>query len=332
MNRRQYLTRAGAAGAATGLLAGGAGCLGDLSGSSDDGNGDADVGSRAGVRAIDRAAGNLNKAAQSLNELSLEDPETVEFDPSEPRAKISDARDHLETAESELGEDRQTDIDTLRSYADALEGLIAVTATVSDSSITDDIDTVTTALEEQGDLEAASETVDARYTEISSAHERFEQAETTIQTLDGDRLAELAGIDLAELEEGANALGAVVGSLETLAAAYDSTLDLESGYGALEAGRTKFENGEYAAAEREFETAESTFADAQGSLESETGSTPEGLVQYVETAACQTTHLSTAAGAFADAAGAAADGDPVTANARKNDGEDALEDVNNCTN
>ncbi len=330
MNRRQYLTRAGAAGAMTALLSAGAGCLGDLTGSSDDGNGD--VGSRAGVRALDRAAGKLNEAAQSLNELSLEDPENVEFDPSEPRTKISDARDHLETAESELGEDRQADIETLRSYADALEGLVAVTDTVTDETIADDIDTVTAAIEEQGDLETASETVDDRYTEISSAHERFEQAETTIGDIDGDRLSDLTGVDLADLEEGVSALGTAVGSLETLAAAYDSTLDTESGYGALEAGRTKFESGEYAAAQSEFATAESTFADARTNLENGTGSAPEGLVQYFETAACQTTHLTTAAGAFDDAAGAAADGDAVTARSRKNDGEDALEDVSSCTN
>ncbi|WP_408959870.1 hypothetical protein [Natrinema sp. 74] len=327
MHRRQYLTRTGA----VALFAGGAGCLGGLTGSSDD-TGNTDVASRAGVRALDRAAGKLNKAAKSLNELSLETPETVTFDPSEPRAKISDARDHLETAESELGDDRQADIETLRSYADALEGLIAVTVTVTDDTITNDIDTVTTAIEEQGDLEAASETVDARHTDISSAYERFKQAETTIQNLDGDRLTDLTGIDLADLKEGVSALGTAVGSLETLAAAYDSTLDTESGYGALERGRTKFENGEYAAAQSEFATAESTFADARQSLETGTGSAPEGLVQYFETASCQTMHLTTAAGAFAEAAEAAADGNAVTARNRKNDGEDALEDLSSCTN
>ncbi|QLG50024.1 hypothetical protein [Natrinema halophilum] len=329
MNRRQYLTRTCAA---TGLLASVAGCLGDLNGASDTNDDNTDVASRAGERAIARAAGKLNKAAQSLSELgNLEDPENVEFDPSEPRNKISAARDHLETAEAELGEDRQADVEMLRSYADALEGLIEVTVTVTDDTISDDIDTVTTAIEEEGDIETASETVHGRYGEISAAHKRFEAADETIQNIDADRLTELAGIELTDLEDGADALGSAVGSLETLAAAYDSTLDTDAGYGALEQGRTDFENEAYETAKSEFETAESTFANARQNLENGMGNAPDGLVQYFETAECQNRHLATAAGEFAAAAGAATDGDPFAARNRKEDGEAALDDVRNCT-
>ncbi|WP_254521982.1 hypothetical protein [Natrinema caseinilyticum] len=330
MNRRQYLTRTCAS---TGLLASVAGCLGDLGGSSDADGGDADVDSRAGERAIDRAAGKLNEAAQSLSELGdLGNPEDVAFDPAEPRTRISEARDHLETAESELGEDRQADVETLRSYADALEGLIDVTVIVTDDTVSDDIDTVTTAIEEDGDIETASQTAHGRYQDISAATDRFEAANATIQDLDGDRLETLTGVALTELEEGANALGSAVASLETLAAAYDSTLDTDAGYGALERGRAGFENGSYEAAQTEFETAESTFANARSDLESGTENAPEGLVTYFETAACQTRRLATAAGAFADAAGAAASGDPITARDRKDDGEAALEKIGTCTN
>lgn len=331
MNRRQYLARSGAAGASVGLTTAIAGCLGGLSDSAE--TSDVAVSDRTGERAIARAAGQLNKTAQSLNELGgLENPEAVDFDPTDPRDHLSTARDHLATAESELGEDRQADVETLRSYADALAGLVSVTVTVTDDTIDDDIDAVNAALEADGDLAEANRIVDDRYEQVSGAHERHAEATETIAGIDGDRLDELAGVDLASLEDGAATLGGVVTSLETLAGAYDATLDEKTGYGALERGRSKLENGEYAAAQSEFATAESTFADAQGNLESGTGSAPEGLVQHFETAACQTSHLTTAAGAFAEAAGAAADGDAITARDRKNDGEAALERVGDCSN
>lgn len=333
MNRRQYLARTGAAGTSVGAIAGLAGCLDDLSGSSE--TNDAQTGnadSRAGERAIDRAAGRLNEAAQPLDELGeLEDPDTVEFDPEASRTGITDARDHLETAESELGDDRQADIDTLRAYADALEGLVAVTATVTDEGITEDIDEVTAAIEDEGDIEGASETVGDRHTEIADARERWDEANATIQDLDGDRLADLAGIDIADLEEGAAALGDVVTSLETLAATYDATLDPDEGYGALEQGRTDLENGAYEDAQTAFETAESTFSTAHQQLEDGMGEAPDGLTGHFETAECQTRHLRDAASAFAESAGAAVEGDAVTAKRRQDDGETALDEVGTCT-
>ena len=97
MNRRQYLARTGAVSLSTGLFASVAGCLGGLPGSSD--NSDVTVSDRTGQRALDRAAGSLNTAAQSLTDLQdLENPEAVDFDPTEPRAHIETARGHLETA------------------------------------------------------------------------------------------------------------------------------------------------------------------------------------------------------------------------------------------
>lgn len=326
MNRRQYLTRAGAS---AGLLAGLAGCL-DSGGSAE--TNEASAGSRAGERALDRAAGKLNKAAKALKELgSLEYPASVEFDPEPPRNRISTARDHLETAEAELSDDRQADIATLRSYADALAGLVAVTATVTDDSITEDIDTVNAAIESDGDVRTASEIVDERAAAITEARKRFDRAHETIRGLDGDRLRELAGVDVATLESGVAALGDAVTSLETLAGAYDATLDPDKGYGALKEGRKLSDKGEYEKAKTAFETAESTFADSRQRLESGSADAPEGLVDYFDTGQCQNRHLKAAAAAFADAAAAAADGDSLTAKRRKDEGESHLDDVGNCT-
>ncbi|WP_226004984.1 hypothetical protein [Natrinema salinisoli] len=333
MNRRQYLARTGAAGTSVGLLTGLAGCIDDLSGSSDTNDGtDDEAGSRAGERALDRAAGDLNKAAQALNEVGgLEDPDAVEFDPEAPRSHLADAREHLETAATELPEDRQGDIDTLRSYADALEGLVDVTATVTDGGIADDIDAVTAAIESEGDLESASETVDDRYAEISDAHERWEEANATIGDLDADTLEELTGVSVAELEAGAAALGTVVASLETLAGAYAGTLDLEDGYGALERGRKHSEKREYDAAQTEFETAESTFSNSQAELDTGMADAPEGLAGYFETAECQNRHLASAAESFAAAAADASDGNLSAAAAHRDEAEAALDRVGDCT-
>lgn len=333
MNRRQYLTRAGTAGTSTGLLGGLAGCLDDLSGSSDANEAADDGDSRTGERALSRAVGKLNEAAQSLEEVgSLENPADVEFDATETEANIEEARGHLDTADAELGDDRQVDIETLRSYADAIEGLVTVTATVTDDTITDDIDTITAAIESSGDIETASETVSDRHEKIVGSRERVDEVDATIQGIDADRLTELGGPELADLEEGAAALGDIVVSFETLAAAYDATLDLEAGYGALERGRVDFENGKYKAAKTEFETAETTFSESQQRLENGKADAPEGLVQYFETAACQTRHLTSAAGSFAEAAAAAANGDLAAAKRHKNDGEAALDDVGSCSN
>ncbi len=329
MNRRQYLAHTGAAGVSTGLMASLAGCLDGFPGSSEGSN--VEVSDRTGQRALDRAAGSLNKAAQSLEELEgLEDPETVEFDPATPRGHLETARGHLETAETELGDDRAADITTLRSYANILDGLISVTVTVTDDTLDDDIDAVNAALEEEGDLEGANDIVDARYEMISDARDRHADVEATIADIDGDRLADLSGIDLTDLEDGAVELGDAVTSLETLAGAYDTTLDVDEGYGALKSGQTDFENGDYEAAQTEFETAESTFSTSLERLETGQSDAPEGLADHFATAICQNRHLTEAAGSFADAANAAANRDPV-AKTYQSEGEDALDAVGNCT-
>lgn len=331
MNRRQYLARTGAAGASLGTMTALAGCLDAIEGSSDEAA--VEVEDRTGQRALDRAAGNLNRAAQQLDEVEgFEDPETVEFDSAEARDYLSDAREHLETAESELSDDRSADLETLRSYAAVVEGLVSVTVTVTDDTIEDDIDEVTAAVEANGDIEGANETVDVRHGTVVAAVERHGQLTETLQSIDSERLGAIAGTDIADLEEGAATLGDVVTSLETLTASYDSMLDLETGYGALEDGRTHFENEEFGAAREAFETAEGTFGDALRRLEDGTEKAPEGLGEYFDTAGCQNEHLAAASGHFADAAAAAENGRYRTAREKRNDGEAALDDVSNCTN
>ncbi len=329
MNRRQYLARTGAAGASLGTVTALAGCLDAIEGSSD--GSDVEVEDRTGQRALDRAAGNLNRAAQQLDEVEgFEDPETVEFDAAKAREHLSDARSHLETADAELGDDRSADLETLRSYADVVEGLVSVTVTVTDDTIEDDIDAVTAAIEENGDIEGANETVDDRHGTVVAAAERHAQVRETVQSIDGERLAAIAGTEIADLEDGVTTLGDVVTSLETLTGAYDSMLDLETGYGALDDGRTHLENEEFGAARDSFETAETTFGDALQRLEGGSEKAPEGLGEYFDTAICQNDHLAAASGNFADAAAAAEAGRYRTARRERTEGEAALDDVGNC--
>ncbi|WP_455450000.1 hypothetical protein [Natrinema thermotolerans] len=331
MNRRQYLARTGAAGASLTTVTALSGCLDALEESSDET--DIEVEDRSGQRALDRAAGNLNRAAQQLDEVEgFEDPETVEFDSTQAREYLSDARNYLETADSELGDDRSADLETIRAYASVLEGLVSVTVTVTDDTIEDDIDEVTAAVEENGDIEGANQTVDDRHRTVVSAADRHAQVRETVQSIDGERLAALAGTEIADLEDGVTTLGDVVTSLETLTGAYDSMLDLETGYGALEDGRTHLDNEQFGAARESFETAEGTFGDALRRLEDGTENAPDGLGEYFETARCQNEHLAAASGHFADAAAAAEDGRYRTARRKRTDGEAALDDVGDCTN
>ncbi|AGB33476.1 hypothetical protein C488_18013 [Natrinema pellirubrum DSM 15624] len=331
MNRRQYLARTGAAGASLGTVTALAGCLDTIEGSSDEA--DAEVEDRTGQRALDRAAGQLNKAAQRLDEVDgLEDPENVEFDPGEPLHHISLAEEYLETAAAELSDDRSADLETLRSYAAVIEGLVSVTVIVTDDTIEDDIDEVTAAVEANGDIEGANQTVDDRHRTVVSAADRHAQVRETLQSIDGERLTAIAGTDISDLEEGATTLGDVVTSLETLTGAYDSMLDLETGYGALEDGRTQLDNEQFGAARESFETAEGTFGDALQRLEDGTEDAPDGLGEYFETARCQNEHLAAASGHFADAAAAAEDGRYRTARRKRTEGEAALDDVGDCTN
>lgn len=330
MNRRQYLARTGAAGASLGTVTALAGCLDDFGESSE--APDVEVDDRAGERAIDRAAGRLNKAAQALNDLDgVDDPEAVEFDETEPQAQLEDARGYLETAAAELGEDRTDDVELLRSYADAVEGLVSVTVTVTDDTFADDIDEVNEALEEDGDIEGASEMVDERHGSVTMASERHGEASATLGELDGDRLNSLTGTDIGTLEDGANTLGDVVTSLETLTGAYDSTLDPDAGYGALDTGRDQFDAEEYERARASFQTAETTFVDSHRRLDDGSEDAPSGLADYFETAVCQTEHLTAAAGHFVDAADAANDRRLRTAETKRAEGEAELDEIPDCS-
>ncbi|SDK39206.1 hypothetical protein [Natronorubrum texcoconense] len=322
MNRRQYLTRAGAGTLALPALAG---CLDDLSRSESTTSAE----DRTGERELSRAAGTLNEAALALDieDGGVDDSEDVEFDPDEPTGLIDDARGHLETAAAELDDDRALDIETLETYADILEALVVVTETITDENLESDADAVFDGTVDDGDLEDATETVDRWMDELESAEARHGGAVSDYEALDGDRFEELARIDPADLGDGIESLGGVLGSLVTLVDGFDSML---VGHAALEDGQESVENDEYERAKAAFGDAESAFETARKTFDGAEDS-PARLDDQFETARCQSGHLAAAAEAFGEAAAAAESGDLLTANQREREAERSLEAADDCT-
>ncbi|WP_436346564.1 hypothetical protein [Natronorubrum sp. FCH18a] len=322
MNRRQYLTRAGAG---VGTLAALAGCLDDLTGSESTTSAE----DRTGVRELNRAVGALNDAALALDIEGggVDDSGEVEFDAAEPDGLIEDARAHLETAAAELDDDRNPDIETLRTYADVLEALVVVTETITDEELEPDADAVFDASGEERDLEAASATVDEWIGELETAETCHEEADTGYRALDGDRFEELARIDRTDLEDGIASLGDVLDSLVTLVDGFDSMLD---GYEALDEGQEYTENDEYEGAEAAFTDAESAFETATETFESD-DEPPTRLADQFETARCQSGHLTDAAEAFGEAASAAQSGNVLAVDRREREAERSLEAADECT-
>ena len=323
MNRRQYLTRAGA-GVGTLALAPLAGCLDELA----DSESATSAEDRTGERELDRAAGALNQAALSLeiDDGGMNDGE-VAFDADEPNGLIDDARAHLETAATELDDDRAPDVEALETYADILEALVVVTEAITDEELESDADAVFDATGEDGGVEDASATVDRWMDELEAAETRHVGAVSDYDALDADRFEDLARIDPVDLEDGIESLGDVLESLVTLVGGFDSMVE---GYEALERGHEHVENEAYEQAEPAFSDAKSAFETARETFEED--ETPSArLGDYFDTAHCQSGHLTEAAEAFEEAAVAAGSGDPLTANQREQDAEQSLEDADDCT-
>ncbi|MFC4436253.1 MULTISPECIES: hypothetical protein [Natrialbaceae] len=322
MDRRHYL-RIGLSLACCSAIAG---CLDEVDATvgSDD-ESDVDVADRTGERALARAVGRLNDAALALETDDLES-EGAAFDPEEPRELLAAAREFLETAATELEDDRRPDVDELRAYADVLEALVDVTETVTDETHEEDVDAVSDAIADRR-LEDASETVDELAETFDRADDRFDTAVSDLESLDADRLAALSIVDLAEIESGASALGDVLASTIALVTALESTV---GGYECLKRGEAHDENEEYERAEESFRDAEAAFAAATTSLEDGREDAPTGLESHFETGLCQNASLASAADHFVAAAEAATNRDPHTARRRRDDAETALESVEDC--
>ena len=359
MNRRQYLTRTGIPLA---TLVAMAGCLDDLPGSDSSGDSVA-VADRTGDRELDRAVGELNEAALALFAADdFEEPTDVEFDPDEPTERIESARTHLETAADELDDDRESEIELLRTYAAVLERLVDVTETVTDETLEEDFKTAFEAIgdddaaddddgtdgetddgladntddsagdgsdgeaDADDDLEEASATIDERTDEFAVAETNHAEAAADVESFD-EAFERLVRIDPAELADGVATLGDAVASLVTLGDGLESLL---GGYESLQTGREHMENQAYGKAETAFGNAESTLETATATLE-EDEEPPGGIAEHVETATCQSEHLADAAASFKQWAIAASNGEPVAAQNHKEAGEQSVDAASDCT-
>lgn len=320
MNRRQYLARVGA----IGTIPVAAGCL-----ASDD-EPEREAADRTGERALDRAVGELNRAALALDEDlgDVGDPDESSFDADEPRDLIASALDHLETAEDALADDRAPDVDELRAYADVLDRLVDVAVVITDDGLADDIETVSATIEDEGDTETAIETVDERNETLAEAREWLDGADADLDGLDADRLEELSIAELADVAAGVDRLDEVLAAMQALGSGYESLLE---GQIAIDGGKAAFDAENYEAAAEEFATAAESFESSTDTFDDGHEGAPDGLASQFETARCQSDALETAAEHFEAAANAAVEHDVATAERRLEDGEDALEDARACS-
>ena len=293
----------------------------------DDGGSDTDS-DRENDREIDRAVGRLNKASISLSMLEdeLDDPEAIDFDHEEPRELIAAGREHLETASATEIESYLQDIEVLEGYADVLERMSDVTETVTDESLRDEFEEISTAIEDR-DLEVAQAGADDYNSTFANARDRLDPALETIETIDRNRLEDRNVVDFEDIESGARALDDVVSSFSTLGGALDSII---LGHEYLEDGETKADDNDHEGALVAFEGAKEAYTAAETTLEDGKGDAPDGLVDTFETSLCQTGHLTDATGYFIAASEAALAEDPHTAEEKRAEAEAALEATQDC--
>ncbi|GAB7018840.1 hypothetical protein [Halostagnicola bangensis] len=316
MNRRQYLSTVGSLAVVSSL----AGCLGGIM-DSEEGEPLPDD-HRADERSINRAVGNLNKAAVSIDgaESGLENPDDVDFSLSEPRSFIDTARTELEAVDnSDIG-------DELRNYSTVLEGMVDVLETLTDETLEEDIETVSAEMD-GGDTASATETLETRSEETDDARTSHDEAMDILGALDRDSLEDHSIVEVDRVESGAETLGEVLGSFESLISGYESML---SGHEGLDEGEERFDAGEYERAESAFENAASSFGDAAETFSDGESDAPDSLEGYFDTATCQSGHLETAATEFEEGASAADGGDVLATQRHQSNGEDALEKAENC--
>ncbi|ELZ07040.1 hypothetical protein [Natrialba aegyptia] len=333
MNRRQQLAQLGGVG-----LAALAGCLDTFR--SDDAT--VVVADRTGQRALDRAIGRLNEVAIELGtqtdetfDRGVQESTETAFDPTPYYETIDTARSALDTAATELEADRQPDVKTGREYADSLEELVSVTATVSDDELSAEIEEVGTVFEGAGeetddtetDLEQATTTIEDRTALLDEAQTTHETARTSIDGLDEDRFEALPTIDLDRLTDGLSTLGTILDAQTALAGSYGDLLD---GYAALEAGREFIDDGGYQEAEASFVDAESAFTAGRKTVAESRDEAPTELAASFETAHCQSSHLQSAAAAFTEAAAAADNGNYLTAREYQDEADEALAAAGDC--
>lgn len=338
MKRRQYLATVTTAGAAS-LLGG---CLDDTSfemggedGDDGDGSGDRETvsdrdegGDSTAEDEIKRAVSQLNQAALSVSavEEELDDPESSEYDSEEPLEFLSTARDHLETADAAAEGDIQAVVDELIAYADVLEAIVRVAASLAEGSIREDFDDARAAMADRR-LEDARSTIGAIEEDAGAYRETLDPGLETLPSLDRDLLEEHDVAEIDSVEDGANRLDAAVSGLETLVAVLG---DLVDGYGSVERGDEHFEADEYDAAETEFTDAATHFDGAVTTIDENRDDAPSGFQDYFDTLRCQATNLNEGAESLAEAAVAASERDRERADQHRQDGEAALETAEDC--
>lgn len=268
MERRRFL-----AAAAVGGSAGLAGCtsiLGDDDGAVPERNPANEV-----TDNVTTAVGLANTAALSLDavDAQFDDPTTIEFDETEPRDRLEEARTALDDAEAADDGSQAGDIAAVREYVGLVESMVDMFVALLGGA------------EQLADSDETfdPEQIDRLKSSVSGARETVERAVTardagveSRDTVDSDRLAALDA-EFETIAEGFAELASFTDGFEALTAGYGTLLDgvehIDTAQSQFEAETYSDARAAFADATTAFESAGSTFAggrsDAHEELDAE---------------------------------------------------------------
>jgi len=317
MDRRRFISTLAATGASASL----AGCSNPLS----DGSTPERDPENAVMDELYTAAGELNTAALALGTVSadIDAPEDVEFDESGTRDRIETARSAIENAaEADDANSFETEIEQARSYADAIEAMVDAFVALLDGA------TALSGLDDEFDPDALGDVrtaLDESREPLETAVSESDAASAAIESTDETVLNDLD----AEMERVADAVDELVRVSETLSELSGGYATLVDGIDDLKTGQQQLENREFTAAEQSFAAAGTSFESADATFDAERAPESEFDGRF-ETAQCRSGHLVDAAGSFEEATAAADSGDLATAQRKREEGEQQVEDAQNC--
>jgi|GEM_PF-2340704 len=265
MDRRRFISTLAATGATASL----AGCSNPLS---DDGSTPERDPENAVMDELYTAVGELNTAALALGTVSsdIQNPAGVEFDESEPRARIDTARTALDAAEEADSGSFETEIEQARTYADAIESIVNAFVALLDGAA--DLSTIDGEFDPDalgGVEDALEESRDPLETAVSES----DAASTAVENADEDILSDLDA-EIGRVADAVSELSGFAEGLDGLSQGYQQLVD---GVDDITAAQQGFADENYDESGTAFENARSHFGDAHSTFESGSEAAPDQL-------------------------------------------------------
>lgn len=290
-------------------------------GSGSDG-GDAELYVAQAVTKLNAVALRLTKEKEALDS----DDEDVTLDQETLFGAIEEAREKLDAASKDATDTQTAQIETLRHLATVLENQVELLVLVEDVD-TQVIADETQAAVEDRDYDTALSRVRDAQERAETAEEYATNAETALDGVDPDRLAAVDAVEYAKVEDGVTQTATLVDGFVVLTDSYEDAI---LGAQDLEAGRDDIDDEAFEAAEESFASANEHFLAADETLATADRDYDEDVEANLTVASCQFTHLIEASEAFEEAAAYGSDGEISKAEDRRQDGEDAYDEVSAC--